>query len=40
MIITEKDFFETVEKFRPPHIWKMNDEKWELKKAVWHKDDT
>ena len=39
MDITEKEFYETIEKFRPSHIWKKVNGEWKLKKAVWHKDD-
>ena len=39
MGITEEEFFETIEKFRPPHVWKKENEKWKLKNAVWHKND-
>ena len=40
MGITQEEFFETIEKFRPPHIWKKVNGEWKLKKAVWHKNDT
>ena len=40
MGITQEEFFETIEKFRPPHIWKKVNGEWKLKKAVWHKDNT
>ena len=40
MSITQEEFFETIEKFRPPHIWKKVNGEWKLKKAVWHKNDT
>ena len=40
MGITEKEFFETIEKFRPPHIWKKENESWVLKKAVWHNENS
>ena len=40
MSITQEEFFETIEKFRPPHIWKKVNGEWKLKKAVWHKDNT
>ena len=38
-IKTEEEFFETIEKFRPQHVWKKENEKWKLKNAVWHKND-
>ena len=40
MGITEKEFFETIEKFRPPHIWKKENGSWVLKKAVWHNENS
>lgn len=39
MGITENEFFETVEKFRPNHVWRNQNGKWELKKAVWHENN-
>ncbi len=33
--ISEKDFFETIDKFRSPHLWEKKKDKWFLKKAVW-----
>ena len=39
MGITEEEFYETIEKFRPSHIWKKINGEWKLKKAVWHKED-
>ena len=38
MSITEDEFFDTIEKFRPPHIWEKVNGEWKLKKAVCHKD--
>ena len=40
MGITEKEFFETIEKFRPPHIWKKENGSGVLKKAVWHNENS
>ena len=39
MEISEKEFFETIEKFRPPHIWKKVNEKWVVKKTVWNDNE-
>ena len=36
MNISEEKFFETIDKFRPKHIWKKDNNKWVLKHAVWH----
>tara|TARA_B100001057_G_scaffold473276_1_gene537561 strand:- start:29441 stop:30628 length:1188 start_codon:yes stop_codon:yes gene_type:complete len=33
--MSEKEFTETIDKFRPKHIWKKNGSEWELKNAVW-----
>lgn len=33
--ITEEEFFQTVDKFRPPHLWQKNGEDWLLKHCVW-----
>ena len=33
--ISEKEFFEIVNKFRSPHLWEKKKDKWFLKKAVW-----
>ncbi len=37
MDMTEEEFFATVDKFRPKHLWKKVDGKWQLRHAVWHK---
>ena len=39
MGITEKEFTETVDKFRPSHLWNKENGKWILKRAVWHERD-
>ena len=39
MEISEKEFFETIEKFRPPHIWKKVNGKWVVKKTVWNDNE-
>ena len=33
--MSEEEFTETIDKFRPKHIWKKNGSEWELKNAVW-----
>ena len=33
--LSEKKFFEIIDKFRPPHLWKKVKGKWFLKKTVW-----
>jgi len=33
--MNENDFFEVVDKFRSPHLWKKKDNKWHLIYAVW-----
>jgi len=35
MGITEKHFWETIDKFRSPHLWKKEGNEWKLKKAVY-----
>jgi len=35
MMIDEKTFWKTIDKFRPPHLWKKTKGKWQLKHAVW-----
>ena len=37
--INEKDFYETCDKFRSPHIWKFSNRKWKLRHTV-NKDGT
>jgi N-acetyl sugar amidotransferase len=34
--ISESEFFETINKFRPEHIWKFDNNEWKLRTAVWH----
>ena len=36
MNISKELFYETIDSFRPDHIWTKKGKKWELKKAVWH----
>ena len=31
----KEEFYETIDKFRPPHLWKKNGSSWELLQAVW-----
>lgn len=33
--ITEEEFFETVDRFRSPHLWEKNGTTWQLKHTVW-----
>ena len=33
--ISEKEFFEIIDKYRSPHLWQKEKNKWHLKKAVW-----
>ena len=35
--MNKEEFFETIDKFRPDHLWKKNGNSWELKYAVWKK---
>ncbi len=37
--INEKKFHEIIDKFRPEHLWKKENGKWILKKAVWKNFD-
>jgi N-acetyl sugar amidotransferase len=37
MMITEKQFWQTIDKFRPSHLWTKKKGKWQLKHAVWMK---
>ena len=36
--ITEDEFWKVIDSWRSPHIWKKNNNDWELKKAVWSND--
>lgn len=38
--IAEAEFFNTVDKFRSPHLWEKCDGEWELMHAVWHAENT
>ncbi len=33
--LTEKEFHETVDKFRSPHLWTKVDGEWELRNPIW-----
>ena len=33
--LSERDFFDTVEKFRSTHLWKKTKNQWELKNKIW-----
>ena len=37
MMITEKQFWQAIDKFRPPHLWANKKGRWQLKHAVWMK---
>lgn len=37
MMIDEKTFWKTIDKFRPSHLWTKKQSKWQLKHAVWMK---
>jgi N-acetyl sugar amidotransferase len=33
--ITEKDFWENIDRFRSPHLWEKREDKWFLRYACW-----
>lgn len=33
--ITEKDFWENIDRFRSPHLWEKKEDKWFLRYACW-----
>ena len=35
-LLTEEDFFQTCDRFRPPHLWKRENGTWQLRHAVWN----
>jgi N-acetyl sugar amidotransferase len=37
--ITEEHFWNVVDKFRSPHVWKLEDGRWRLRNAVYHNID-
>ena len=36
--ISEDYFWKVIDSWRSPHIWRKNNNEWELKKAVWYND--
>ena len=36
--LTEQQFFETVDRFRSPHLWEKRDGEWVLKHTVWNEE--
>lgn len=34
--INENEFWKTVNNFRSPHLWKMINEKWNIKKTIFN----
>lgn len=36
--IDEATFFSTIEKFRPKHLWKKNNNDWVLRHPIWHNE--
>ena len=38
MDMTEKRFWELIDKFRSPHIWKKENGEWKLRKAVYDEE--
>jgi N-acetyl sugar amidotransferase len=36
--LAEEEFHSTVDRFRSPHLWLLEDGKWKLKHAVWHEE--
>ena len=37
--LSETEFHKIIDKFRPDHIWKKKNNKWELKNAVWKDEE-
>lgn len=37
--ISESEFFETVDRFRSPHLWEHGADGWRLKHTVWNGED-
>ena len=37
-MITEKQFWQTIDKARPVHLWEKKKGQWQLKQAVWKTD--
>lgn len=36
--MSEKEFFETADKFRSPHLWKKEKGEWKLRHTVWEQE--
>ena len=34
--ISKKKFFDVIDKFRPPHLWKKEKGKWKLRYPIWN----
>ncbi len=39
MDLTEEEFWTYINKGRSPHLWKLEDGKWQLRKAVWMQNE-
>jgi len=39
MSISVEEFHNTIDKFRSPHLWIRNFDKWALKKPIWKEDN-
>jgi N-acetyl sugar amidotransferase len=37
--MSEKEFFETADKFRSPHLWKKENGQWKLRHIVWEHEN-
>ena len=33
--LDEKQFWKIIDKFRSPHLWKLKNKKWKLKKTIY-----
>ena len=38
MNITMQEYYDAIEKFRSPHLWKKVNGEWELKSPIWNED--
>lgn len=36
--MSRKEFFQTIDKFRSPHLWKRDNGRWKLRKPIWETD--
>lgn len=36
--MTEAQFWETIDKFRSPHLWKKEKKEWKLRHAIWNEE--